>query len=399
MSPAACVIGIDYGTLSGRALVARVADGAQLGSSEHRYAHGVIDTKLPSTDESLPPSWSLQHPGDYLDVLYETVPAAVASAGIDPGDVVGLGTDFTACTVMPVTSAGTPLCLIDSFSDSPHAWVKLWRHHGAQAHADRINALAVDRDEPWRGFYGGKQSSEWELAKALEVFEADRVVYEAMDLWVEAADWIVWQLTGSLVRSAALAGYKGARQRDAYPSSEFFEALSPGFGSFVGDKLAGTFGRLGDRAGDLDTAMAERLGLRPGIAVCVGNVDAHVTSPAANCTRPGQMLAVMGTSTCHILNGSKPAEVPGMCGVVDGGVSPGLWGFEAGQSGVGDDVDGVDRARGYSAGGGEHESRSQDAQPQGRVVVDPDRASVGPVARRSQPRTRKNRSPHEANVC
>ncbi len=332
----AVVIGIDYGTLSGRAVVVRVEDGAELGSAVHEYAHAVIDRALPGGGPALPPDWALQMPSDYVDVLRHAVPAALADAGVDAADVVGVGTDFTACTILPVTADGTPLCELDRFAGRPHAYVKLWKHHAAQPHADRINDLARTRGESWLPRYGGLISSEWEFAKGLELLEEDPEIYAAMDHWVEAADWIVWQLTGSYVRNACTAGYKGIRQDGAYPSTDFLAALNARFTDFVDVKLAAPIGQLGSVAGRLTARAAQWTGLPEGIAVSVGNVDAHVTVPAGNALAPGQMVAIMGTSTCHVMNGAQLREVPGMCGVVEGGISEGLYGYEAGQSGVGD---------------------------------------------------------------
>ncbi|WP_394361342.1 ribulokinase [Amycolatopsis sp. SB7-3] len=330
------VVGVDFGTLSGRAVVVRVRDGAELGSAVSEYRHGVIDRILPRTGHGLPPDWALQVPSDYVDVLRTAVPEAVRAAGADPADVIGIGTDFTACTMVPTTADGTPLCELPEFADDPHAYVKLWRHHSAQPQADRINALARKRGESWLPRYGGLISSEWEFAKALEVYEEAPEVYAQMRHWVELADWIVWQLTGTYVRNACTAGYKGILQDGRYPSTEFLEELAPGFGSFVDDKLAHPLGALGAKAGSLSAQAAEWTGLPEGIAVAVGNVDAHVTAPAVQAVEPGQMVAIMGTSTCHVMNGAELREVPGMCGVVDGGIVSGKWGYEAGQSGVGD---------------------------------------------------------------
>jgi L-ribulokinase len=329
------VIGIDFGTLSGRAVVVRVADGAEVGAAVYDYPHAVLTEALP-TGARLGHDWALQVPGDYLDVLRHAVPEAVAAAGIDPAQVIGVGTDFTACTMVPTLADGTPLSELAAFVDRPHAYVKLWRHHAAQPHADRINRLAAERGEDWLPRYGGLISSEWEFAKALQMLEEDPEVYAATQRWVEGADWIVWQLTGEYVRNACTAGYKGIRQDGAYPSPEFLAALNPAFADFVATKLDQPIGQLGDAAGVLSKEAAEWTGLPAGIAVAVGNVDAHVTSAAAKALEPGQMVAIMGTSTCHVMNGSEAHTVPGMCGVVDNGIVAGLWGYEAGQSGVGD---------------------------------------------------------------
>jgi L-ribulokinase len=336
VSPDAVTVGVDFGTLSGRAVVVRVRDGAELGSGVREYEHGVVDAALPATGRRLPPDWALQVPGDYLDVLRTAVPAALAASGVSPDDVVGIATDFTASTPMPVSREGTPLCDLDGFRDRPHAYVKLWKHHAAQPHADRINQLAHERGEPWIRRYGGRISSEWELAKALQVLEEDPEVYAAMDCWIEAADWIVWQLSGVYTRNICTAGYKAVYQDGVYPSEDYLRSLNPAFAGFVRDKIEHPLSELGSRAGGLTAQAAEWTGLPEGIAVAVGNVDAHVTAPAARAIDPGQMLAVMGTSTCHVMNSDVLGEIPGMCGVVRDGITPGLWGYEAGQSGVGD---------------------------------------------------------------
>jgi L-ribulokinase len=329
------VIGVDYGTLSGRAVVVRVSDGAELGSAVHEYPHAVLTEALPG-GARLGPDWALQVPADYVEVLKTAVPAAVQAAGIDPAEVIGIGTDFTACTMVPAAADGTPLNELPQFADRPHAYVKLWRHHAAQPHADRINQLAAKRGESWLPRYGGMISSEWEFAKGLQVLEEDPEVYAAMDRWVEAADWIVWQLTGSYVRNACTAGYKGIRQDGHYPSPEFLRELNPAFENFVADKLDQPIGQLGAAAGTLSKQAAQWTGLNEGIVVAVGNVDAHVTSAAAQALEPGQMVAIMGTSTCHVMNADEVKVVPGMCGVVAGGIVAGSYGYEAGQSGVGD---------------------------------------------------------------
>jgi L-ribulokinase len=330
------VVGVDFGTLSGRALVVRVSDGAEAGTAVHEYRHAVMDRELAATGEPLPPDWALQDPTDYRAVLRSAVPAAVADAGIDPSAVIGIATDFTACTVMPVLRDGTPLCVVPGLEGRPHAYPKLWKHHAAQEHADRINALAHERDEPWIARYGGKISSEWQYAKALQLLEEDPELYERADRWIEAADWIIWQLTGTETRNACTAGYKGIWQDGRYPSRDFLAALNPRFADFAAAKLDHPISALGTRAGSLTAEAAEWTGLPEGIAVAVGNVDAHVTAPAALAIEPGQMVAIMGTSTCHVMNSDVAAEVPGMCGVVDGGLIAGQWGYEAGQSSVGD---------------------------------------------------------------
>jgi len=325
--------------MSGRAVVARVSDGAELGTAVHEYRHGVVDRALPGSGRELPPEWALQVPGDYLDVLRVAVPAAVDAAGVDPADVVGIGTDSTSCTMVPCLADGSPLSEVPGLADRPHAYVKLWKHHAAQPQADLVNRVARERGEEWLARYGGQVSAEWQLAKGLELYVEDREVYELMERWVEAADWIVWQLTGNYVRSAGPAGYKGLHQAHRDPTHELLEGLAPGFGTFLAEKVLQPVGQLGARAGALTARAAAWTGLPEGTPVAVGNIDAHVTAPAAQGVTPGRMVMIMGTSTCQILNAEELRVVPGMSGAVHGGVVAGLWGYEAGQSGAGDVLD------------------------------------------------------------
>ena len=330
------VVGIDFGTLSARAVVVSAEDGTVLGSASHAYRSGVIERALPATGAPLPASWALQDPQDWLDALAAAVPAAVADAGVDSATIVGIGTDFTASTPLPTTQEGMPLCRLSQFVDRPHAYPKLWKHHAAQPQAERVTSVAATRGEPWLARYGGRISSEWQFAKALQVLEEDREIYQTAGRWIEAADWIVWQLCGHETRNVCTAGYKGLYQDGSYPSASYLQELDPDFVDVVPRLLEWPLSPLGGRAGDLTREAARTLGLPEGIAVSIGNVDAHVTAPAARAVDPGHMLAVMGTSTCLVMNGERLAEVPGMCGVVEGGITAGLLGYEAGQSGVGD---------------------------------------------------------------
>ncbi|MGW7305986.1 ribulokinase [Streptomyces sp. NPDC054835] len=330
------VVGIDFGTLSGRAVVVRVRDGEDIATAVHAYPHGVIERELPGTGRALPPDWALQHPADWREVLRTTVPAALAAAGVDPAHVIGIAADFTACTVLPTLADGTPLAELPQWAERPHAWPKLWKHHAAQGQADRINALAHARGEKWISRYGGRISAEWQYAKALQVLEEDPAVYAATARWIEAADWIVWQITGTESRNTCAAGYKGIHQDGSYPSEDYLAALHPDFADFARTRLEHPLSPLGSRVGSLTAQAAEWTGLPEGIAVAAGNVDAHVAAPAARAVDNGQLLAIMGTSTCHVVNGATLADVPGICGVVEDGIVAGSYGYEAGQSAVGD---------------------------------------------------------------
>lgn len=329
-------IGVDYGTLSGRAVLVNARTGEEKADAVYEYPHAVMDEQLPC-GVKLGTDWALQHPQDYLDVLAHTIPEVLQKAGVSADDVIGIGTDFTACTILPTKRDGTPLCFLPQYEREPHAYVKLWKHHAAQDKANRLNEIAAARGETWLQNYGGKISSEWAIPKIWQVLDEAPEIYAAADRFIEAADWIIWQLCGQETRNSCTAGYKEIwNKRTGYPSPDFFKALDPRLETVVQDKLGTVITPLGSRAGSLTEQAAALTGLRPGIAVAVGNVDAHVCVPAVGIDGPAKMLAIMGTSTCHIMMGTEEKQVPGMCGVVEDGVMPGYFGYEAGQSCVGD---------------------------------------------------------------
>jgi L-ribulokinase len=329
-------LGIDYGTESGRAAVVRVANGELVSSVIVPYPDGVIDSRLPGGPK-LEHDWALQNPRDYLHVVEKGVPKALKAAGVQGGQVIGLGTDFTASSPMPVKRDGTPLCFLPKFRKHPHAWVKLWKHHAAQPEADHINQIGRERKEDFIRIYGGKYSSEWFFSKLLQIVNEAPAVYDSTERFVEAADWIVWQLTGEEKRSTCTAGYKAMWVKGkGFPSPDFFRALHPSLKNVIGTKVREDYYPLGTRAGGLTAEWARKTGLREGTPVSIGNVDAHVSVPACAVTQPGSLVMIMGTSICHMLLGSRRRLVEGMCGVVEDGVVPGLWGYEAGQSAVGD---------------------------------------------------------------
>ncbi|BFH64734.1 ribulokinase [Paenibacillus azoreducens] len=330
-------IGVDYGTQSGRALLVEIGTGREVATAVKSYTHGVMDEYLPDGTTKLEPDWALQHPGDYLEVLQVTIPEVLAKSGVSADDVVGIGIDFTACTILPTRADGTPLCFLDEFKHHPHSYVKLWKHHAAQDEANRLNSMADQRGEPFLSLYGGKISSEWMFPKVWQILNEAPEVYEAADSILEATDWVVSQLVGKEMRNSCTAGYKAIwHKQNGYPSKEFLKSLDPGLENVVDEKLSREIYPIGTKAGEITERAAKLTGLNVGTAVAVGNVDAHVSIPAVGITEPGKMLMIMGTSTCHILLGETEEIVPGMCGVVEDGVMPGYMGYEAGQSCVGD---------------------------------------------------------------
>ena len=330
-------LGVDFGTESGRTVLVDVRTGAEVATSVYQYANGVIDRVLPGGGAPLPPEWALQDPADYLRTFTATIPDVLRQTGTRPEDVLGLGIDFTACTMVPVDATGRALCMTPGYEHEPHAWVKLWKHHAAQPEADDVNRAARERGETFLARYGGKISSEWLIPKILQVLREAPHIYRAAHRFMEAADWVVLQLTGEERRNACTAGYKAIWAKDSgYPAPDYFAALHPELRKVVADKLSKAIYPQGQRAGGLTPDMARALGLLPGTAVAVANVDAHVSVPACTVVDAGKMVMIMGTSICHTLLGTEQRTVPGMCGVVEDGILPGYFGYEAGQSAVGD---------------------------------------------------------------
>jgi L-ribulokinase len=330
-------LGVDFGTESGRAAVFSLDDGAMVSSAVHPYANGVIDERLPGSGVPLGPDWALQDPADYLAVFHEAGSRAVRESGVPAADIVGVGIDFTACTMLPTLADGTPLCELPRWRADPNAWVKLWKHHAAQPQADRLNEVARRLRPDLSRRHGGRISSEWFFPKVMQIVEESPELYAAADRLIEACDWVVWRLTGVERRSACPAGYKALWDDDlGFPDSTFLAALHPSLANVVDDKMSRDLYQLGERAGGLTPEAADWLGLEPGTSVAIANLDAHASVPACGVTEPGRMVMIMGTSICHLVIGEAHEDVEGMCGVIRGGITQGTWGFEAGQSCVGD---------------------------------------------------------------
>jgi L-ribulokinase len=329
-------IGVDFGTESGRAALVDLSSGDVLATSVVRYPSAVIDETLPSTGERLPDDYALQDPDDWVKVLERGVPAVIKESEVDAEQVVGLGIDFTSCTVLPTTSEGVPLCTLEEWRNRRQAWPKLWKHHAAQSVADRLTEVALERGEAFLERYGGRISSEWYFPKLIEVWLEDREVYDASSAYIEATDWIVWWLTGRECRQTATAGFKAMwSPQDGLPPTDYFTAAYPGF-DHPAEKLGDTFVPLGSRAGTLRSEVAKKLKLSESTAVAVGNVDAWVSLPGVGVEEPGTFVIVIGTSICDMIVHPEEVRLPGITGVVKDGILPGLYGYEAGQAAVGD---------------------------------------------------------------
>jgi L-ribulokinase len=270
-------------------------------------------------------------------VLTVGIPAVLEQAGVRGEQVVGLGIDFTSCTVLPVDADGTPLCRHDRFRERAHAWPKLWKHHAAQPVADRLTEVAAQRGDDFLSRYGGRISSEWYFPKLIELWREDREIYDQAAAFIEATDWIVWHLTGLQRRQLCTAGYKAFYdpENGGIPPAEYFQAAYPGFDEPAA-KLGTTFLELGAAAGTLRPEIAEQLGLPGDTTVAVGNVDSFVSVPGAGVREPGVFVSVVGTSICDMVLARDEVRLPGITGVVRDGILPGLYGYEAGQVAVGD---------------------------------------------------------------
>ncbi len=330
------VIGVDYGSLSCRAVLVDTRDGAVVAQEEMAYPHGILTEALPDGTPMVD-SWCLQHPGDYLAVLEGTVPALLRS-GISPEEIVGIGVDFTASTVVPLDSSFRPLW--ERYPNRPHAWPKLWKHHGATAQAEKLNALCREKYPQYLHRYGGRISPECLIAKVLQVFEEDREIFDAAHSFVEAMDYVTGVLCGEPVFGASVAKAK-AFYDAGYPERAFFEALHPELGDLPRQKLMDryTVGKAvapGGRAGSLCSEMAARLGLCPGIAVSAPQMDAYAAMPGLGIVKPGVMLLVIGTSTGMMLLSEEEKNVEGVTACLKDTYYPGLWGYASGQASVGD---------------------------------------------------------------
>ncbi|YCM42646.1 ribulokinase [Verrucomicrobiaceae bacterium 227] len=338
-------LGLDFGTESVRALIISL-EGQQLALAEEKFPHGQILDHLPNSSDPLPPKSAHQHPTDWLDSAAKATQSAVSQAN---ANIIGIGVDFTSCTMLPVLQDGTPLCLTAEFKNSPQAWPKLWKHHGAIAQAARMTAIARERNEPFLKRYGGLIGEEWLFPKILETLETAPEVAAAAQVWLEASDWFVWQLTGHLARSTCQAGYKGLwSATDGYPSPDYLAAVHPNLPDLVAQKLPGTFLAPGSKAGTLTPEMATRFGLPENTPVSAAIIDAHAGVPGSGAAEPDTLVMVMGTSSCHMLNSTSDCEVPGVAGIVKDGILPGFFGYETGQAAVGDAFDWLRRLTGQA---------------------------------------------------
>ena len=326
-------IGVDFGTQSVRSALIDIDTGKEVLTSIYNYKNGIIDDHLPGSNKKLPIDSALQNPSDYEDGIIYTIKEILLKTKINPNVVIGLGIDFTSCTMIPIKENSTPLCFLEKYIKDYNSWPKLWKDHSAQDYALKINNIAKERGEKFLSRYGGKISSEWMIPKIMQIAEQSPDIYDSTDYFIEGGDWMVFRLTGNLTRNISSLGYK-AIWDGTFPSVEFFKSLNPKLEN-INDKLSGRVLKLGKVAGYLNQTYQKKLNL-PRIPVASANIDAHVAVPAATVADPNKMVMVMGTSTCHMVMDENFIEVPGVRGIVKDGIISGYYGYEAGQVSVGD---------------------------------------------------------------
>ena len=332
-------IGIDFGTLSVRAVMIDATNGVEIAESTFEYPHKVLDSHLPS-GKKLAHASAFQHPKDYLDGLQATVKEVISLSGISPEEVCGVAIDFTSCTVLPIKKDGTPLCFDEKYADEPHAYVKLWKHHSAQPEADKINELAKARNEAWLKIYGGKLSSEFLLPKVFETLNNAPSVYDEAYTFMEAGDWLSLILTGKETRSISFAGFKAAWVHGSgYPSEDFLAALDPRLRTLFTEKIDPRVTPITEDAGVLNAYGAKLLGLMEGTPLSLPIIDAQSGVPALGVTNTGEVALILGTSGCFIWHEEKELDIPGLLGYCYNAIVPEYYTYEAGQACLGDGFD------------------------------------------------------------
>ncbi len=332
-------VGIDYGTLSGRAVLMDIESGEVIASSVCEYPNGVIDESL-SSGRLLPKNTALQDAEDYVCVLKTVIRNVITDSGIDEKQIVGMGFDFTGCTLIPVDEDMRPLMFREEYRDEPHAYVKLWKHNSCQNECNEINRVALECGEKWLSRYGGKTSSGWMFPKILQILREAPQVYEQTDKFLNTADWITYLLTGQVTNSASFAGFKELwNEENGFPSNEFFGKISPKMENIIGTKICDKVIPMDSIAGYITKEAAELTGLPEGIPVATPILDAHASIPAAGLTEEGVLMVIFGTSAVYVVHSREKTDVPGICGYMKDGIIPDLYSYEASQASCGDHLD------------------------------------------------------------
>lgn len=334
-------IGIDYGSLSARGVLVNTSDGAILSEVTYSYPHGAMSDKLPD-GTALADEWVVQHPGDFLEALHFAVPQLLRQTGVDKRDVAAIGVDFTASTVVALDGSFSPLCFQKEYGSNPHAWPKMWKHHAAQPQANLLTDIARQQERPYLSWYGGQISRESLQPKVLQTWQEAPEVFRATECFAEMGDYLTSLLAGKPVCSIPAATAKAIWNKETgYPDDAFWGAVSQELRGLPRKKLLAqyencVFGHPGQRVGSLCEAMAEKLGLCPGIAVTAFQMDGYAAVPAVGMIEPGSALLVIGTSTGVMIMDDKSRDVKGVTANISGGFYPDLQTYASGQASVGD---------------------------------------------------------------
>ncbi len=337
-------IGVDYGTNSVRAVVVSCADGRVVGTRVFEYPSGDQGVLL----DPRQPHLARQNPADYIAGLSASVSGALAEAdhhrGFSRDRVVGIGVDTTGSTPLPVDRQARPLAIDPRFKNNlaAHAW--LWKDHTSAAEAAAITATAQRHAPELLAPIGGTYSSEWWWSKIWRCLKVAPDVFDAAATWVELADFIPAVLAGvqdsrEIVRCICAAGHK-AMYSDAWgglPPKSFLARLDPKLAE-LRDRLYEKAWPPGRPAGHLSAEWTTAFALTPGIPIAMGGFDAHYGAVGSGVTQ-GTLVKIIGTSTCDCAiapAADRIADIPGICGIVNGSIMPEYFGIEAGQSAVGD---------------------------------------------------------------
>jgi len=338
-------IGLDYGTNSCRSLIVDIENGNELSTHVFNYPSGEAGIIVDSQD----PNLARQNPADYILGIEVTIKEAIKKAkasdkNFSSEKIIGIGVDTTGSSPMPVDVEGIPLCFLDKFKDNPSAMVWLWKDHTSHAEANHITELAAKEHPDYLAKIGGVYSSEWFWSKILHCSKESKEVFDSAYSFVEICDWIPAVLVGdtkpdNLKRSICAAGHKAMynNQWGGLPDPKFLEKLSPDLAE-LRNRIINKAYSAEERVGYLSKEWADKLGLSTKVSVAVGAFDAHMGAVGAG-IKTGTLVKILGTSTCDVMvspNDKSLADIPGVCGIVNGSVMDGYFGIEAGQSAVGD---------------------------------------------------------------
>ena len=331
------IIGLDFGTLSARALVVSCEDGTVMGEQVVSYAHGVITEKLPD-GTAIPADYALADPQDYRNALVESIRGAVAKSGVRREDIIALGIDATTYTMVPSLADGTAVCELDGFASEPMAYIKLWKHNAALPQSDRVQKLFDEEGMfPVLKRYGSVCNCQFALPKLLETWEKAPAVFAAAEHFYDLGDWLAALLTGKRYHSLYSASYKELWSEETqWPKKEELDALSPGFGAAFYEKAAGEVRGYEAPWGSLLPEMAEKLGLNPGIAVASPMGDGSIPGVYFCIKEPRSIAVTVGTSLAMSFTTDEKTEMKGINGFSFGGIVPGRWSYDAGTPCAGD---------------------------------------------------------------